>query len=593
MARSTVNILHLSDIHEPQSRNAFSPKKPRFRDVSGPTGLDLAQEYLRAIASEVKIHYIVISGDITDKGKEDGHAKVANWLQHLPGDISGLTPQRILCVPGNHDINRAARKPHERLASYASRLHSFPGPYIRGSHKPPAVDAHAIRRALDGTASELPLVIDRESETLFYLFDSTTTCWTVPAAASRTSGYLRTIRGMRLPTSKMRIIEKALTAHEQGQLVDAPSIGSEQLSFFDKVMKAVERELGGSSGGWTRIAVLHHHVGHIVDAGPEDGAYSHVLDAGPLKAALRNHAFHLVLHGHKHINYIGYEGVAYDTEHELVPPPPLVVLSAQALGGRPLYGDRGFNLVSIDSKDGGKIATISRLTLRPNRSMIGLLRNAPRQEMVLGERIGAVGLPTRGITIFSGRSVTIKEQYANRLRSMREGWDLLGLGLSSFLEDYGTSIADLLARARGRILLLDPSFPDADDEHCIAAIREREEEMVQPRAIRGQVAAWWRFIMERRGDEVIKGRLEVRLYSVLPMINIFRIDKELFFGPYLLRTHSRNTGTLLVHQDVDRRLFDEYCKHFEDVWEYPSTRKLTSVLTDEVDRWRRPKRARQ
>jgi hypothetical protein len=58
-------------------------------------------------------------------------------------------------------------------------------------------------------------------------------------------------------------------------------------------------------------------------------------------------------------------------------------------------------------------------------------------------------------------------------------------------------------------------------------------------------------------------RFAVRLYRALPMLNIFRIDDELFWGPYLVRQVSRNSPTFLVGRG---ELFTQLIAHFDEIW---------------------------
>ena len=73
-----------------------------------------------------------------------------------------------------------------------------------------------------------------------------------------------------------------------------------------------------------------------------------------------------------------------------------------------------------------------------------------------------------------------------------------------------------------------------------------------------------RSLIVRRSDSP---RFQVRLYKCLPSVNIFRIDDELFWGPYLIREQSRNTPTFIVRKGGI--LFDTLAKHFNTIWSDP------------------------
>jgi hypothetical protein len=50
----------------------------------------------------------------------------------------------------------------------------------------------------------------------------------------------------------------------------------------------------------------------------------------------------------------------------------------------------------------------------------------------------------------------------------------------------------------------------------------------------------------------------------IPAINLFRIDDDVFWGPYLMQQQSRNTPTLLATRGGF--LFDMLQKHFDALW---------------------------
>lgn len=170
------------------------------------------------------------------------------------------------------------------------------------------------------------------------------------------------------------------------------------------------------------------------------------------------------------------------------------------------------------------------------------------------------GLSAAGLTdAFSGRAVRIKDEYDRRLDSASENVDLLGFGLRSFREDYAAKLPELTQRANTRLLLLDPGFPNADSS--IADIRDREERNPSG-AIRGDVREFLVQVLPIAGTT--GSNLQVRLYRALPMINIFRIDDDLFFGPYLLDEQSRNSPTFLARRGGE--LFDRLKAHFDLLW---------------------------
>jgi hypothetical protein len=105
----TWRIAHLSDIHVVGERYGFRIESGR----SGPRGnerLSLALAQLAILHAKDPLHAILITGDMTDAGRS------AEWAEFL--DALALHPQlanRVLILPGNHDLNIADRANPARL----------------------------------------------------------------------------------------------------------------------------------------------------------------------------------------------------------------------------------------------------------------------------------------------------------------------------------------------------------------------------------------------------------------------------------------------------------------------------------------------
>lgn len=163
------------------------------------------------------------------------------------------------------------------------------------------------------------------------------------------------------------------------------------------------------------------------------------------------------------------------------------------------------------------------------------------------------------VDVFTARSTRIKERYDERLSGARQSIDIMGFGLRQLREDYRNDFEAWAGRAHVRILLIDPEAPASAMSH--ATQRDREEGnptggiAADVREFLAQTAA----VRARHPD-----RFQVRLYSALPSIDIFRVDDEVFWGPYLMKTQSRNTPTFLVARGGG--LFDRLVEHFDALW---------------------------
>lgn len=160
--------------------------------------------------------------------------------------------------------------------------------------------------------------------------------------------------------------------------------------------------------------------------------------------------------------------------------------------------------------------------------------------------------------IFAGRSVLIREEYETRLRSASK-IDIMGFGLSSLREDYLEEFRNWSLRAEVRILLLDPEYPSKRQSY--ANQRDKEENNTI-----GKIASDVEKFEEsvRNISNLNTDKFRIKLMHALPSTNVFRIDDEVFFGPYLMGKQSRNAPTFLAQRGG--YLYDAILRHFEAVW---------------------------
>ncbi|WP_125039046.1 hypothetical protein [Nocardioides sp. LS1] len=176
-----------------------------------------------------------------------------------------------------------------------------------------------------------------------------------------------------------------------------------------------------------------------------------------------------------------------------------------------------------------------------------------------GVRYRLESLWTSGVErIYVQRAAQIRQEYDDRLGRAHSQIDIIGFGLKDFRRDYLDKLGTMSSRAHIRILLL-----DADSAY--AAQRDSEEEQT-PGVIQSEVAEFLKQYNNRYGSEpgFNTGRLQVRTYKSLPTVNIFRIDDDLFWGPYLSGRASSNTLTVRIRRGTS--IFDQLEAHFADIW---------------------------
>jgi hypothetical protein len=159
------------------------------------------------------------------------------------------------------------------------------------------------------------------------------------------------------------------------------------------------------------------------------------------------------------------------------------------------------------------------------------------------------------VAAFEARAARIKPEYDRRLAGANEHIDIMGFGLKTLWEDYHGQFADWKLRAHVRILLIDPNSPytvqrDTEEQELSGSIRRSAK----------------RFLRETESirNETTQHTFQVRLYTCLPSVNIFRVDDEMFWGPYLIRSQSRNAPTFVVRHGGE--LYRRLMWHFDTIW---------------------------
>jgi predicted MPP superfamily phosphohydrolase len=102
-------IAHLSDIHVVGERYGFRIESGR----SGPRGndqLEAALAKLEALCSNDQLDAILITGDVTDAGRSTEWAEFLDLFRSHP-----KLAERVLILPGNHDVNIVDRSNPARL----------------------------------------------------------------------------------------------------------------------------------------------------------------------------------------------------------------------------------------------------------------------------------------------------------------------------------------------------------------------------------------------------------------------------------------------------------------------------------------------
>ena len=99
-----IRILHLSDLHFTDKTNPQTKLRLLLQDIRQ------QDEQYAAIDT---VEYLVISGDMTDRGQDAGFEKARRFVELLVSEL-GLSFERCIFVPGNHDVQDRADAYEER-----------------------------------------------------------------------------------------------------------------------------------------------------------------------------------------------------------------------------------------------------------------------------------------------------------------------------------------------------------------------------------------------------------------------------------------------------------------------------------------------
>lgn len=156
--------------------------------------------------------------------------------------------------------------------------------------------------------------------------------------------------------------------------------------------------------------------------------------------------------------------------------------------------------------------------------------------------------------VYPRRAASIRSHYENRTEAGKDALDVIGFGLKDFKRDYLTNLGTMSQRMRIRILIINP-----ESEYAVE--RDREENQREG-TIADEAREFLRAFSELYGAG--NDRLQLRTYRCLPLVNVFRIDNEIFWGPYLMDQASGNTFTMRTNSRGF--LYQQLRDHFDRVW---------------------------
>lgn len=329
-------LLHMSDLH-------LAPEGDRA-DITGDYKLDLVpwaerQRRTADIRSTLKqlsksfagsrmtLDAIVISGDVTVRGRVEGIDLLDSVLDEL-GDALP-TKDRILIVPGNHDVvwgtDPSSAERYENFLRL--RAAGYRTAYLEGVD----TDGDELRAGLTGTHE--PVVVATDNSFVVVGINSCDMCGVKLPVEADLSPRLGEVDTLALTNPAVAALQAAWNARG---LHDVARVSRAQREICHGVAAHHRAAvLGGTDRAPVMIAAFHHQL-RPVSTAEEFKTFEGITNLGEVREWLAGNGFDILLHGHKHENRVIEDlFVPYGTDTNAVSH-SLHVVSAPTIGlGQP------------------------------------------------------------------------------------------------------------------------------------------------------------------------------------------------------------------------------------------------------------------
>jgi hypothetical protein len=280
-------ILHLSDLHLANTTaddQVGDYKIEAVPEEDRVTRIGLMQSTLDAlsnwlVAGDEALDAVIITGDVTTRGRPEGFAKLPGLLAAL-GDALP-EPGRIVVVPGNHDVT------WDTPPGSAERYDAF----IEGMRQPgyvtPLLDGVDYESAASLSAPG-PLLIGPDFA--IAAVNSADMCGVLEPFPADVEEELQRL------SSSGDISASLQDSIRRVRLYDMPRISEPQMAAVAGLLEQVP-------AGLVRIAALHHQLAPVREE-EEVKPFESIVNLGAFSAFLGDARIDVIAHGHKHADQV-------------------------------------------------------------------------------------------------------------------------------------------------------------------------------------------------------------------------------------------------------------------------------------------------
>ena len=297
--------LHITDAHIAAAgtelpRDDLKVAVPGIAQASRENALDLlfARLAQRLAAEGLRLDGVLFSGDAQDRGRPGGHKLLLDMILRHFGPL-GITPEKIVAVPGNHDVPRGSPPGSaERYKAFTDtwRTAGCVTPWLDGiDGKPLATGAGAAHRLVspDHRWAVFSINSSNWSHVSAVLPEPLRDVWAdIPKMAAGGDG------------AKEAALRSQLDALA---MYDMARVSPDQLEVLRAIIDDTPRPADGNQ---LRLAVIHHHL-RAPSLREELKPFADISNLEQLRAFLRDHGVQVVIHGHKHEHAAQFEHI-YD-----------------------------------------------------------------------------------------------------------------------------------------------------------------------------------------------------------------------------------------------------------------------------------------
>lgn len=303
-------FLHITDAHVSSLGVPFE-RDDRKVDIPGvPDGTreGVLELLFRRLAERLKaedrtLDAVLFSGDAQSKGDPGGHELVLKLMTNHLSPL-GLTADRIVSVPGNHDVPRDAAPSSAKRYESFSRVWRDQGcivPWLDGVDAWPAIaspDRHRLIAA-DRSWAVFPINTSNWSHVTSVLPEPLQTYWdAIPD----------TLAGGDADTAKkLRSQLQALARYDMAR------VSEHQLEALRTIIASTPQP---DHGRQLRIAVMHHHL-RSPSLREELKPFADISNLEQVRAFLRGSGIGVVVHGHKHEHAVYFDHIYAAADNDM------------------------------------------------------------------------------------------------------------------------------------------------------------------------------------------------------------------------------------------------------------------------------------